>query len=397
MIERVEVLYETPNALAPHYSRFRVDERLLLTGHSHQAWPDRAEVGQHRAFEDAARWVDEKWDRALEQAARVREGYGRLLDTPAETICLGTSTHELIVKWLSALPLRERPHILTTDSEFYSARRQLRRLEEEGIELSTVPSRPGIDVGHRLAERVDERLAAVLVSTVFFDSGEIAGGLRELATACQHHGVPLLLDVYHQLNVVPFSLRHQGLESAYVTGGGYKYCQLGEGNAFLRSPEDCRLRPVVTGWFAEFEERSHTDLRRVGYGPLTQRFAGATYDPTSHYRAAEVFAFFAEMHLEPARLRTVSQHQVARLRSRFDALDLPPDTIRRPEIELDRLGGFLALRSPRAEEYQAELARRGVLTDSRNQTLRFGPAPYLHDGQLDEAVETLGQVVEDLG
>ena len=30
----------TPNALAPHYARFRVAERLLLTGHSHQAWPD---------------------------------------------------------------------------------------------------------------------------------------------------------------------------------------------------------------------------------------------------------------------------------------------------------------------------------------------------------------------
>ena len=33
-------LTRRPNALAAHYSRFRVGERLLLTGHSHQAWPD---------------------------------------------------------------------------------------------------------------------------------------------------------------------------------------------------------------------------------------------------------------------------------------------------------------------------------------------------------------------
>ena len=39
-------LYASPNALAPSYSRFRVAERLLLTGHSHQAWPDRALAGQ---------------------------------------------------------------------------------------------------------------------------------------------------------------------------------------------------------------------------------------------------------------------------------------------------------------------------------------------------------------
>src|SRR5216684_8708458 len=30
----------SPEALARHYTRFRVYERLLLTGHSHQAWPD---------------------------------------------------------------------------------------------------------------------------------------------------------------------------------------------------------------------------------------------------------------------------------------------------------------------------------------------------------------------
>ena len=29
---------------------------------------------------------------------------------------------------------------------------------------------------------------------------------------------------------------------AFVVGGGYKYCQLGEGNAFLRFPPGCELR-----------------------------------------------------------------------------------------------------------------------------------------------------------
>src|SRR5262249_10454099 len=66
------------------------------------------------------------------------------------------------------------------------------------------------------------------------------------------HGASLLVDAYHHLNVVPFDIHAMGLETAFVTGGGYKYCQLGEGNAFLRLPEKCRLRPVITGWFSEF-------------------------------------------------------------------------------------------------------------------------------------------------
>jgi kynureninase len=42
------------------------------------------------------------------------------------------------------------------------------------------------------------------------------------------------------------------------------------------------------------------------------------------------------------------------------------------------------------------LARRGVLTDSRGDVLRLGPAPYLSDDQLDAAVAALGEAVAQL-
>ena len=62
----------SPEALAPHYSRFRVSERLLLTGHSHQAWPDVAFEGQIEAWADAAECVDEKWGRAAARSEVTR-------------------------------------------------------------------------------------------------------------------------------------------------------------------------------------------------------------------------------------------------------------------------------------------------------------------------------------
>src|SRR5262245_66380239 len=67
------------NPLAAHYSRFRVTERILLTGHSHQAWPDVAFEAQQRAWLDAAELVDAKWDLVFAQAARVRAGFARVL------------------------------------------------------------------------------------------------------------------------------------------------------------------------------------------------------------------------------------------------------------------------------------------------------------------------------
>src|SRR6185437_11432224 len=98
-------LYRTPNALAPHYSRFDVANRLLLSGHSHQAWPDRSFEGQSQAWLDAARYVDGKWEHAFAKADRVRLGYARLLGDRSGEVALAESTHTLLVRFLSALPL----------------------------------------------------------------------------------------------------------------------------------------------------------------------------------------------------------------------------------------------------------------------------------------------------
>jgi kynureninase len=244
---------------------------------------------------------------------------------------------------------------------------------------------------------VDDRTALVLVSAVFFDTGRVVRGLAELAASCRRHGSGLLVDAYHALNVVPVSLDDEGLGDAFVVGGGYKYCQLGEGNCFLRIPPDTDLRPVVTGWFSEFTALAdaHGD-GRVVYGRGADRFAGATYDPTSHYRAARVFDFFREHGLSPAFLREVSQHQIGLLASEFDALDLDPAVVSRDRgCPLEEIGGFLALRSPVASALVRGLGARGVSTDSRGDVLRLGPAPYLADRQLRDAMGLLGEVARE--
>src|SRR5829696_7275725 len=67
----------------------------------------------------------------------------------------------------------------------------------------------------------------------------------------------------------------------------------------------------------------------VPYGPGAQRFAGATYDPTSHYRAARVFRFFADQGLTPDLLRQSYLHQLDVLTRTFDALEAPDHVITR--------------------------------------------------------------------
>jgi kynureninase len=384
--------------LAAHYTRFRVADRILLTGHSHQAWPDVAFDAQQRAWLDAAELVDDKWSRALEVANTVRAGFRRLLNDPTGDIALGQNTHELVVRLLSAVlgapAAGRRAKLVTTDGEFHTIRRQVDRLAEEGVDVCKLAARPAETLAERLAAAVDSATACVFVSSVLFETAEIVPHLGAIAEACEREGALLVVDAYHHLNVVPFDLIPLGLGRSFVVGGGYKYCQLGEGNCFLRVPPDCELRPVITGWFSEFAELAAAGREgEVRYGGGAARFAGATYDPTSHYRAAAVFGFHEEMQLTPERLRAINSRQVALLQAEFEAGDVPPAVAAVEPIASDRRAGFLAIRSPHARGVVEPLRRRGIYADARADVLRLGPAPYVSDQHLVTAIANLVELL----
>ena len=59
--------FDHPAPLSVHYTHFDVANRLFLTGHSHQAWPDVALEGQRQAWLDAAEMLDGKWSVVAEK------------------------------------------------------------------------------------------------------------------------------------------------------------------------------------------------------------------------------------------------------------------------------------------------------------------------------------------
>ena len=107
-----------------------------------------------------------------------------------------------------------------------------------------------------------------------------------------------------------------------------------------------------------------------------------------------MFDFLGGLDLTPAVLREVSQHQIGVLAAAFDGLGLDPAVIDRDRsAPLSETGGFLALRSPRAGPLTAALHAHGVMVDARGEVLRFGPAPYLSDTQLRDAIAALGEAL----
>lgn len=62
---------------------------------------------------------------------------------------------------------------------------------------------------------------------------------------------------------------------------------------------------------------------------------------------------------------------------------------------LDDVDGWPGRLAPHYSAFR--VADRLLLTDHRRDVLRFGPAPYLFDSQIDEAMEHLGEVARGIG
>ena len=287
--------------LAPHYSAFRVSERLLLTGHSHQAWPDVGREGVVEAWDDAALHADEKWGRAFEKptACATDSGSGSRRPTPSSR---STRTPSGSCSGSPPGPDLQRRRLVATSGEFHTLRRLMARLaEEELLDVVVVDARPADTLAERLAAETDDRTAAVLVSAVLFEDSRMVPGLDELASACETLTCSSWTSTTRSGSCRSPRRPRLGL-------GRRRRLQVPparRGQLLLRvPPHGDELRPRFTGWYAEFAElAAEKTPGAVEYPRGGMRFAGATYDPTSHYRAARIFDFFEQQGLTPSALR----------------------------------------------------------------------------------------------
>jgi len=388
--ERVDALSQR---LRPHYARFLAGagDTVLMTAHSHQAWPDVSRDAHLQAWDDAARMADAKWDHVFGEVLPgfQRRVVARLGSERAADLALAPNTHELVYRLLSCFPNDAR--VVTTDAEFHSLRRQLTRSSEEGLKVEWVPA------GQGLADRLGGAMRAgpadlLALSQVFFTDASVVTDLEAILADAQSLGIPVLVDTYHSFNVLPMAVDRWPGE-VFVVGGGYKYAQSGEAACWMLLPPDCRRRPRHTGWFADFAHLEDDD-GEVRYGAGGFRFMGSTFDPTSFYRGRAVLAWMDEQALDPMALRRATQDGTELLVQGWEARGLDERGLelaspRNPEAR----AGFVTFHHPRAQALCAELGRRGIRTDVRGTRLRLGPAPYTSSTEIDRTLQTLSEIL----
>lgn len=364
--ERIRPLFS--RALAPGHP-------IYLANHSLGRPPDRMADDVAAALDAWYRDMGEAWDAWLDAREKFRSLTARLVGAATgDAIVPKTSAAQGLRAVLNAHEGRIR--VVATDAEFDSLDFVLRVYRERGrIDLELVPPR-----AEPLIQALARRADLVVVSTVFFRSGEILPGLDEFVRRAHAAGAKVLLDVYHHAGVVPLDL--SALDADFAVGGSYKYTRGGPGACWLYvHPRHHPLHTLDTGWFAKEEPFSYARPEPPRFAPGGDAWLESTPPVLAPVQALAGLEFTLEVGV--ARLRAyhlAQKHRFARL---LQAHGIAV-TGAGPEH-----GAFLTVRHPRAAELAAQLRARGVKTDARGEYLRLCADLLNTDDELASAAAAL--------
>jgi len=390
-----------PMKVRKQYSKSLKEGVILLTAHSHRAWPNVAWLGQKKAIELAQGNLDRKWGVIFgEVIPRFQELVSsRIGSNDSSLLANDENTHNLVTKVLSCYNWDSRTRFVTTSSEFHSLKRQLLRLKKEGVNVDFVGTEEKNTLTQRIVEATIPGTSAVLVSTVFYDVGYVLQDLPKIVNKARSVGATVLFDAYHQFNTRRLNVDALG-DDIFVVGGGYKYGSAGEGAAWLKVPKNCSLEPRITGWLADFESLEKKEYPYpVLYGTGASRFLGATRDISGICRQVAVLEFMEEEGMSVDLIEQNTHYQLEYLQGLFDDFALAEQglTLISSRKRSER-GPFLAvgLDSKERAHQIAELLHRDhdIWVDYRGNILRIGPAPYTTKTELDYAMNSLKKVVK---
>ena len=360
--------------------------------HSHYYWPDVSREAMLEYWDDSSKYVDDKWTYFFKEKIPALQKYiaaDFCLSRP-EQIVFASHTHEFVMRLLSCLDWSKKNTILTTDSEFYSFKRQADRMNEmDNFEVVFTELLPFDSFEERFIDEIKRcNPDMVFISQVFYNSGIQLRSIDNIVKAVDNPQCLILIDGYHAFRAIPTDLSAVE-DRIFYTAGSYKYAMGGEGCCFLYVPPDNKLRPFYTGWFAEFSTLSDQKTNEVLYPEDGSRFAGATTDFSSLYRLLSVYRLFEKEGLTLEMIHAYIRKMQSAFLEEVDKYGHP--LINRKNLlydDLDKHGHFYTFRLPDAAtvERMAKLLRDfGIITDHRGDRLRFGFALY-HKGDYDLSV-----------
>lgn len=309
---------------------------------------------------------------------RVRGTVAELIGCAAEDVGFVTNASAGLAIFLNGIEWRKGDRAVTLAGEFPNNLYGTAALERFGVEAVET-------TWERIAEFMDERTRAVILSTVNYTTGfrppveKIAGTLRE-------RGIPLYLDGTQSVGALRVDLA--AMQPAMLCVDGYKWLLSPNGAGFIYVPKEVRqwLRPNAVGWRSDRRWRNVGELHR-----------GAPVPPEGAERYEAGMLPFALLFAMEASIKTMLEIGVEQIERRVLALAEAARAILRAaggEVE-DQGTQIVAARFPGREvgAIAARLRERRVLVAARHGYLRVSPHFYNDEEDLERMKAALRDVL----
>lgn len=393
----------------PLFSRVlaRTPDGIYLANHSLGRPMDAVEDDVR---EGLSHWYAElggAWDAWMREVGDYRARIAALIgcDRP-DAVVPKTSVAQGVRAVLNSHPTTEPWTIVSTRGEFDSDDAVLKSYDRRGrASVNWVePDRDGrfdADTIIQTIGAVFERVSGpklVLVSAVFFVSGQVLEGLDRVVAAAHIHGAVVVVDAYHSAGAMPVDFDELGAD--FMVGGNYKYTRGGPGACWLAihprhltgegPTHEETLATLDTGWFALADPFSYArsdDAPRAAGGDA---WLEATPAILPFYQARSGLEL--TLAIGTGRLFAYNREQQDALVAALAERGVRP-------INDDPRGAYVPIGAPDGPAAVRALAERGVDVDARpcpsgnRWIVRFCPDLLTTRDELERVAQIAGDVL----
>ena len=280
----------------------------------------------------------------------------------------------------------EKINVFTTGDEFNSLDFILKNYQHrDRIYLTTIKSPPAqyYEVDN-LIQSLNDSVDLVVISYVFFTTGQLLEDIAELTKAAHKKGAKVLVDLYHATGIVPVDVASINVD--FAVGGCYKYLRGGPGACWLYiHPRhlDGTLHTLDTGWFAQPDPFSFQRPEVAEFAPGGSAFYESTPAVLTYYQAQAGLEFALEVGVN--RLRNYSLYQQNLLCEKLQMQGVHVDSNRQLH------GAFIALAHPNAQQISKQLVQEKIITDAREGYIRICPDILNTTDELEIASDVLAE------
>lgn len=333
-------------------------------------------------------WEEDGWPGAIQD---FRSEVAGLIGAGSyDSIVPKTSAGQGLRAVLNALP--QPVNVVSTRGEFDSIDFILKTYAAKNCaNITWVEGRGDIPLfsAEDIVTAIGPETDLVVVSQVFFSTGQVLTGLDQVISAAHGAGAAVLVDTYHAVGVLPVDM--MSLNADFMIGGSYKYTRGGPGACWLAiHPQHLAtpMRTLDTGWFAKESPFSYARPEEPRLGSGGNAWMESTPPVMTAYQAISGLRFTRALGIERLRDYNLRQQEILRA-----ALSENGVTCYEPS-DPTGFGAFTLVPHADASGISKQLAKAGVITDARGGCIRFGPDLLNSEAELREAARITGTIVK---